>query len=342
MSKEPPKNSREKTKNLLLKLQDNICKGLENIDGKAKFTEESWLREEGGGGRSRVLKNGSIFEQAGVNFSEVHGKELPQSIISQRPEAKGHEWFATGTSMVLHPINPFIPTVHLNYRYFEAGPVWWFGGGADLTPYYPYLTDVRNFHKEHCNACDKVNKNLHKVFKPWCDEYFFLKHRNESRGIGGIFYDYQDGSGRIYKGDNKESKAYKESINIGELNLNWNNLFSLAENCGGAFLDSYQPIIEKRVNQNYTKEQREFQLYRRGRYVEFNLVWDRGTIFGLQTNGRTESILMSLPPLARWEYGYKAKRGSREDYLTKIFTKPQDWQNDKILEKFCMENNIFD
>ena len=299
MSKEPPKNSREKTKNLLLKLQDNICKGLENIDGKAKFTEESWLREEGGGGRSRVLKNGSIFEQAGVNFSEVHGKELPQSIISQRPEAKGHEWFATGTSMVLHPKNPFIPTVHLNYRYFEAGPVWWFGGGADLTPYYPYLTDVRNFHKEHCNACEKVNKNLHKVFKPWCDEYFFLKHRNESRGVGGIFYDYQDGSGRIYKGDNKESKAYKESINIGELNLNWNNLFSLAENCGGAFLDSYQPIIEKRVNQNYTKEQREFQLYRRGRYVEFNLVWDRGTIFGLQTNGRTESILMSLPPLAR-------------------------------------------
>ena len=342
MSKEPPKNSREKTKNLLLKLQDNICESLENTDGKAKFTEESWLREEGGGGRSRVLKNGSIFEQAGVNFSEVHGKELPQSIISQRPEAKGHEWFATGTSMVLHPINPFIPTVHLNYRYFEAGPVWWFGGGADLTPYYPYLTDVRNFHKEHCNACEKVNKNLHKVFKPWCDEYFFLKHRNESRGIGGIFYDYQDGSGRIYKGDNKESKAYKESINIGELNLNWNNLFSLAENCGGAFLDSYQPIIEKRVNQNYTKDQREFQLYRRGRYVEFNLVWDRGTIFGLQTNGRTESILMSLPPLARWEYGYKAKKGSREDYLTKIFTKPQDWQNDKNLEKFCMENNIFD
>ncbi len=342
MSKEPPKNSREKTKNLLLKLQDNICKGLENIDGKAKFTEESWLREEGGGGRSRVLKNGSIFEQAGVNFSEVHGKELPQSIISQRPEAKSHEWFATGTSMVLHPKNPFIPTVHLNYRYFEAGPVWWFGGGADLTPYYPYLTDVRNFHKEHRNACEKVNKNLYKVLKPWCDEYFFLKHRNESRGIGGIFYDYQDGSGRIYKGDNKESKAYKESINIGELNLNWNNLFSLAENCGGAFLDSYQPIIEKRVNQNYTKEQREFQLYRRGRYVEFNLVWDRGTIFGLQTNGRTESILMSLPPLARWEYGFKAKKGSREDYLTKIFTKPQDWQNDKILEKFCMENNIFD
>ncbi len=342
MSKEPPKNSREKTKNLLLKLQDNICKGLENTDGKAKFTEESWLREEGGGGRSRVLKNGSIFEQAGVNFSEVYGKQLPQSIISQRPEAKGHEWFATGTSMVLHPKNPFIPTVHLNYRYFEAGPVWWFGGGADLTPYYPYLTDIRNFHKEHSIACEKVNKNLHKVFKPWCDEYFFLKHRNESRGIGGIFYDYQDGSGNLYKGNNKESKAYKESLNVGELNLNWNNLFSLAENCGEAFLNSYQPIIEKRVTQNYTKEEREFQLYRRGRYVEFNLVWDRGTIFGLQTNGRTESILMSLPPLARWEYGYTAKKDSREDFLTTIFTKPQDWQNDRNLEKFCIENNIFD
>ncbi len=342
MSKEPPKNSREKTKNLLLKLQDNICKGLEITDGKAKFTEESWLREEGGGGRSRVLKNGSIFEQAGVNFSEVYGKELPQSIISQRPEAKGHEWFATGTSMVLHPKNPYIPTVHLNYRYFEAGPVWWFGGGADLTPYYPYLTDVRHFHKEHDTACGKVHKSLHRVFKPWCDEYFFLKHRDESRGIGGIFYDYQDGSGSIYKGNNKDGKAYKESSNIGEINLSWNNLFSLAENCGEAFLSSYKPIVERRVKQNYTKKEKEFQLYRRGRYVEFNLVWDRGTIFGLQTNGRTESILMSLPPLARWEYGYKAEPGSREDFLTKIFTKPQDWQNDKNLENFCLENNIFD
>ncbi len=244
--------------------------------------------------------------------------------------------------MVLHPKNPFIPTVHLNYRYFEAGPVWWFGGGADLTPYYPYLTDVRHFHKEHSKACGKVNKNLHKIFKPWCDEYFFLKHRNESRGVGGIFYDYQDGSGEIYKGNNKDGNAYKESIHIGELNLNWNNFFSLAKNCGEAFLSSYQPIIEKRVKQNYTNEEREFQLYRRGRYVEFNLVWDRGTIFGLQTNGRTESILMSLPPLARWEYGYKPRKESRENYLTRIFTKPQDWENDKNLEKFCLENNIFD
>ena len=342
MLKEPPTNSREKTKNLLLKLQDKICNGLEITDGKARFAEESWKRKEGGGGRSRVLKNGEVIEQAGVNFSEVYGQELPQSIISQRPEAKGHEWFATGTSMVLHPRNPFIPTVHLNYRYFEAGPVWWFGGGADLTPYYPYLSDVRHFHIEHRNACEKVDKNLHNVFKPWCDEYFFLKHRNESRGIGGIFYDYQDGSGLIYKGKETNGEAYKTSQNIGKLNLNWTNLFSLAENCGDAFLSSYQPIIEKRIQKNYTKQQREFQLYRRGRYVEFNLVWDRGTIFGLQTNGRTESILMSLPPLARWEYGYEAKKGTREDFLTSIFTKPQDWHNDKNLEEFCIQNNIFD
>tara|TARA_B100000902_G_C27315295_1_gene920947 strand:- start:18 stop:1046 length:1029 start_codon:yes stop_codon:yes gene_type:complete len=342
MLNQPPKNSREKTKNLLLKLQDKICDGLQNSDGKGKFHEESWERKEGGGGRSRVLKNGSIFEQAGVNFSEVHGKELPQSIISQRPEAKGHEWFATGTSMVLHPKNPFIPTVHLNYRYFEAGPVWWFGGGADLTPFYPYLADVRHFHKEHKNACEKIDSKLHKVFKPWCDEYFFLKHRNEARGIGGIFYDYQDGSGDIYKGNNKNGKAFQVSQDISSVNLNWDDLFSLADNCGQAFLPSYQPIIEKRSQQNFTKEQREFQLYRRGRYVEFNLVWDRGTIFGLQTNGRTESILMSLPPLVRWEYGYKAKKDSREDLLTSIFTKPQDWQNDKDLEDFCLKNNIFD
>jgi len=341
MSNEPPLKSREKTKNLLINLQEQICNGLERIDGKGKFIEESWLRPEGGGGKSRVLKDGVIFEQAGVNFSEVYGKELPESIISQRPEAKGHEWFATGTSMVLHPKNPFIPTVHLNYRYFEAGPVWWFGGGADLTPFYPYLSDVRNFHEQHLKACEKIDARLHKVFKPWCDEYFFLKHRNESRGIGGIFYDYQDGSGYLYRGKNKNGEANKISQEIGIVNLNWEKLYCLAENCGNAFLPAYEPIVHKRMNQNYSEQEREFQLYRRGRYVEFNLVWDRGTIFGLQTNGRTESILMSLPPLVRWEYGYKAKKNSREDLLTKVFTKPQDWMNDKNLEDLCLENNIF-
>ena len=342
MSNKPPLDSREKTKSLLIKLQEKICNNLEKIDSKGKFIEESWLRPEGGGGKSRVLKNGKIFEQAGVNFSEVYGKELPESIISQRPEAKGHDWFATGTSLVLHPKNPFIPTVHLNYRYFEAGPVWWFGGGADLTPYYPYLSDARHFHLEHRKACQKIDSNLHKVFKPWCDEYFYLKHRKESRGIGGIFYDYQDGTGNLYKGNNKKGKAYEISNSIGAIKLSWDSLFSLAENCGNAFLPAYEPIIHKRMNQMYSEKEREFQLYRRGRYVEFNLVWDRGTIFGLQTNGRTESILMSLPPLARWEYGFKTKDNSREDLLTKIFTKPQDWLNDKDLEQYCRERNIFD
>ena len=342
MLKTPPKNSRENIKNLLINLQEKICTELEGLDGKSKFKEESWVRPEGGGGKSRVLKNGNIFEQAGVNFSEVYGKELPPSIISQRPEAKGHEWFATGTSMVLHPKNPFIPTVHLNYRYFEAGPVWWFGGGADLTPYYPYLKDVRHFHKIHSKACEKINPKLHQVFKPWCDEYFFLKHRNESRGIGGIFYDYQDGEGLLYRGKEKNSIASKISAQIGAVELSWEDLYNLSENCGNAFLNAYQPIIEKRVKNNYSQSEREFQLYRRGRYVEFNLVWDRGTIFGLQTNGRTESILMSLPPLARWEYGFIAEKDSREELLTRIFTKPQDWHNDKKLESICHQFNIFD
>tara|TARA_B100000700_G_scaffold321792_1_gene421833 strand:+ start:1455 stop:2564 length:1110 start_codon:yes stop_codon:yes gene_type:complete len=338
----PPKDSRKKAKALLLGLQDEICSGLEDIDGTGKFTEESWERPEGGGGRSRVMKAGHIFEQGGVNFSEVEGKELPPSILNQRPEAKGHEWFATGTSMVLHPRNPYIPTVHLNYRYFEAGPVWWFGGGADLTPYYPFLEDARHFHKIHKNACDEINQDFHKVFKPWCDEYFFLKHRNETRGIGGIFYDYQDGSNKIYKGQNLNGLAANISNELGKIEHDWNDLFDLASSCGKAFLPSYLPIIEKRKNYNYGERERQFQLYRRGRYVEFNLVWDRGTIFGLQTNGRTESILMSLPPLARWEYGYKADENSREELLTKVFNKPQDWLNDSKLESICKPFNALD
>ncbi len=338
----PPSESRQRAKAFLLELQDTICSGLESIDGEGKFLEESWERPEGGGGRSRVMKEGKIFEQGGVNFSEVHGEELPPSIIKQRPEAKGHNWFATGTSMVLHPRNPYIPTVHLNYRYFEAGPVWWFGGGADLTPYYPYLSDTRHFHKVHKEACDSINPELHTIFKPWCDEYFFLKHRNESRGVGGIFFDYQDGSGCLYKGQDPNGIASITAKKLGELTLSWEELFSLAKACGGAFLPSYVPIIEKRQNQVFSEVERDFQLYRRGRYVEFNLVWDRGTIFGLQTNGRTESILMSLPPLARWEYGYKASVNSRESLLTDIFTKAQDWFTDKSLEEKCRPFDAID
>ncbi len=331
----PPTNSREKARELVLGLQDEICDGLEKLDGEGKFQEESWDRPEGGGGKSRVMREGKVFEQGGVNFSEVHGKELPPSILNQRPEAKGHPWFATGTSMVLHPHNPFIPTVHLNYRYFEAGPVWWFGGGADLTPFYPYLEDARHFHREHKKACDSINTNLHKIFKPWCDEYFFLKHRQETRGIGGIFYDYQNGSGKLYKGQNNQGTAHEASQSLGSEGLSWDQLFNLGKACGQAFLPAYGPIITKRKNQPYGENERQFQLYRRGRYVEFNLVWDRGTIFGLQTNGRTESILMSLPPLARWEYGYQAKPNSREALLTEIFTKPQDWLNDPKLDEIC-------
>nr|APP88380.1 coproporphyrinogen III oxidase [Paulinella micropora]AQX45147.1 coproporphyrinogen III oxidase [Paulinella micropora] len=333
----PPVNSRERVKTLLMGLQDKICSGLEQIDGEALFREDSWVRPEGGGGRSRVIRNGRIFEQGGVNFSEVEGDQLPPSILNQRPEAKGQHWFATGTSMVLHPRNPYIPTVHLNYRYFEAGPVWWFGGGADLTPYYGFLSDAQHFHRILKTACDSLNTNYYKVFKPWCDEYFYLPHRGETRGIGGIFYDYQDPSGILYRGQNSSGLAAAASEALSTISgpHNWEDLFTLTETCGNAFLPSYLPIIEKRQNSVYGEEERQFQLYRRGRYVEFNLVFDRGTIFGLQTNGRTESILMSMPPLVRWEYGYTAKVGSREHLLTEVFNRPQNWLEDPYLVQYC-------
>ena len=321
-------------KSLLMGLQDSICAGLEQLDGDGRFQEESWVRPEGGGGRSRVLREGALLEQGGVNFSEVQGENLPPSILNQRPEAAGHPWYAVGTSMVLHPRNPYIPTVHLNYRYFEAGPVWWFGGGADLTPYYPFLEDAKHFHQTLKGACDSVNPAYYPVFKPWCDEYFFLKHRNETRGIGGIFYDYQSPGGAIYKGpDAKGPAAAVGREQVPE--RDWESLFQLASACGNAFLPSYVPIAERRQGLSYGDRERQFQLYRRGRYVEFNLVFDRGTIFGLQTNGRTESILMSLPPLVRWEYGYSADPGSREALLTDVFTRPQDWLGDASLEQRC-------
>ncbi len=331
----PPADSRSRAKALLMGLQDSICAGLASLDGGADFEEQSWERPEGGGGRSRVMKDGRVFEQGGVNFSEVEGERLPPSILSQRPEAEGHRWFATGTSMVLHPRNPYVPTVHLNYRYFEAGPVWWFGGGADLTPYYPFLEDARHFHRTLKGACDGVDPAYYKVFKPWCDEYFFLKHRSETRGVGGIFYDYQDPGGVLYKGGDPEGPAAAASAAVGPLHQNWEQLFALASACGNAFLPSYVPIVERRHGLDWGDVERQFQLYRRGRYVEFNLVFDRGTIFGLQTNGRTESILMSLPPLVRWEYGYTPDEGSREALLTDLFTRPQNWLEDPSLEGRC-------
>jgi coproporphyrinogen III oxidase len=328
----PPSDSRERVSQFLKSLQDNICGGLEQLDGQGTFREDSWVREEGGGGRSRVIRDGGVFEQGGVNFSEVWGDDLPPSILVQRPEAKGHRFYATGTSMVLHPRNPFIPTVHLNYRYFEAGPVWWFGGGIDLTPYYPFEEDVVHFHTTLKNACDQHHPEYYPTFKLWCDEYFYLKHRQETRGVGGIFFDYQDLQGDLYPiaypGSGLDTAAAQRSKAAGPVKgRSWEDIFAFIQSCGNAFLPAYVPIAQRRQGMDYSDRQRDFQLYRRGRYVEFNLVYDRGTIFGLQTNGRTESILMSLPPLVRWEYNYQPEPGSSEARLYDIFLKPQDWVN---------------
>ena len=324
----PPSDSRERVSQFMRSLQDKICQGLEALEGGATFREDSWEREDGGGGRSRVLQNGRILEQGGVNFSEVWGNTLPPSILSQRPEAQGHGFYATGTSMVLHPRNPYIPTVHLNYRYFEAGPVWWFGGGADLTPYYPFAEDAAHFHRTFKAACDAHHAEYYPVFKRWCDEYFYLKHRGETRGVGGIFFDYQDASGKLYNGPSPTGPAAQYSDQVGGIGTrSWEDIFAFVQECGDAFLPAYTPIIERRQGLEYGDRERNFQLYRRGRYVEFNLVYDRGTIFGLQTNGRTESILMSLPPLVRWEYCYQPEPNSPEAELYETFLKPQDWAN---------------
>jgi len=328
VSTRPPEDSQARISAFMKELQESICAGLERIDGGGQFREDMWERPEGGGGRSRVIRNGNVFEQGGVNFSEVFGEKLPPSILKQRPEAEGHGFYATGTSMVLHPRSPYIPTVHLNYRYFEAGPVWWFGGGADLTPYYPFAEDAAHFHKTLKTACDRHHNEYYPVFKQWCDEYFYLKHRQEMRGVGGIFFDYQDGQGQLYRGPDPDGPAAEYSQKLGDIEpRDWESLFGLAQSCGQSFLPAYEPIVERRRGLEYGDRQRNFQLYRRGRYVEFNLVYDRGTIFGLQTNGRTESILMSLPPLVRWEYGYEPEPGTPEAQLYEEFLKPQDWAN---------------
>ncbi len=306
---------KEQASNFFAGLQDEICAAIEQLDGAATFRQDIWQREGGGGGRTRVLEGGSVFEKAGVNFSEVHGK-LDAAFAAKLPVGEGFEFSASGVSLVLHPLNPMVPTVHANFRHFERGSRGWFGGGADLTPYYPYLEDVIHFHRTLKEACDTFDAALYPKFKKWCDEYFFIKHRGETRGIGGIFFDYLTGEheGPLIDADEKRPE-HSRGIEF---------VFEMVQGLGRAFLPAYLPIAERRMNEPYTERERHFQLIRRGRYVEFNLVYDRGTQFGLETRGRAESILMSLPPLVRWEYDYRPEPGTREAEAWKFF-QPQEW-----------------
>jgi coproporphyrinogen III oxidase len=295
-------------KDYLLGLQDRICHGLEEEDGEARFREDKWERESGGGGRSRVLAEGAVFEQAGVNFSHVFGAGLPPSASAHRPELAGRSFQALGVSLVIHPRNPYVPTSHCNVRFFiatkpGAPPVWWFGGGFDLTPYYGFEEDARHWHATAHAACAPFGADHYARFKKWCDEYFFIKHRNEPRGVGGLFFD---------------------DLNEG----GFERVFAFTRSVGDHFLPAYRPIVAKRKHVSYGERERDFQLYRRGRYVEFNLVYDRGTLFGLQSGGRTESILMSLPPLVRWRYDWRPEPGSPEARLYEFFLQPRDWLAD--------------
>jgi coproporphyrinogen III oxidase len=290
-------------------LQARICAELESCDGGARFATDNWTRGDaasglGGGGCTRVLANGAVFEQGGVNFSQVEGKRLPPAATAHRPQLAGAPWTAIGVSLVLHPRNPYVPTTHLNVRWFQARPVdaepvWWFGGGFDLTPFYPFDEDIVHWHTIARELCAPFGADVYPRYKQWCDEYFFLKHRQETRGVGGLFFD---------------------DLNAWE----FERCFAFQRAVGDGFLDAYLPIVERRKATPFGEREREFQLYRRGRYVEFNLVYDRGTLFGLQSGGRTESILMSLPPRVRFEYAYTPPADSAEarlgDYL-----KPRDW-----------------
>ena len=292
-------------KNYLLDLQDRICRELAHEDGRAQFQEDAWQRAEGGGGRTRVLTEGAVFEQAGVNFSHVSGQQLPASATAHRPELAGRAWQALGVSLVIHPHNPYVPTSHANVRFFIAEksgsePVWWFGGGFDLTPFYPFEEDAIHWHHTAKTACEPFGADCYPRYKKWCDEYFFLKHRNETRGIGGLFF------------DDLHEPGFEPS-------------FGFMRSVGDHYLAAYLPIVQKRKHTAYGERERDFQLYRRGRYVEFNLVYDRGTLFGLQSGGRTESILMSLPPLVKWRYNWQPRPGTPEARLYDEFLKPRDW-----------------
>jgi coproporphyrinogen III oxidase len=287
---------RERAERYFRELQDTISARLAGLDGIG-FREDLWVREGGGGGRTRVLENGNVFEKAGVNFSAVAGN-LPEEFAAKIPRGTGTAFFATGISLVLHPGSPMIPTVHANFRYLEKGDAAWFGGGADLTPYYPFEEDARHFHRVLKASCDRHDPEFYPRFKKWCDEYFFLRHRGETRGIGGVFFDYLEGD--------------------------LERTFAFVRDIGSAFLEAYTPVVERRRGAPYGERHREYQLYRRGRYVEFNLLYDRGTIFGLETRGRTESILMSLPPVARWIYNFVPEPGSPEERSLEFF-KPREW-----------------
>ena len=289
----------------LLTIQDRISAAVEAEDTAARFREDSWKRQEGGGGRSRVLTDGAVFEQAGIGFSHVFGPGLPPSATVHRPDLAGRSFEALGVSLVFHPLNPYVPTTHMNIRFFIAekegeAPVWWFGGGFDLTPYYGFEEDAIHWHRVAREACAPFGPEIYPRYKKWCDEYFFLRHRQEPRGIGGIFFD--------------------------DLNeWGFERCFEFLQSVGDHLLAAYLPVVQRRKDMTYGERERDFQLYRRGRYVEFNLVWDRGTLFGLQSGGRTESILMSLPPLVRWRYDWHPEPGTPEARLYDEFLRPRDW-----------------
>jgi coproporphyrinogen III oxidase len=290
----------------LTDLQDRLCAAFESSDGSKQFREDSWDRPEGGGGRTRVLEGGGVFEKGGVNFSHVHGDSLPPAASARRPELAGRSFQALGVSVVMHPVNPYVPTSHANVRFFQAEkageePIWWFGGGFDLTPYYPFDEDCKHWHQVAHDLSAPFGESVYSDYKRWCDEYFYLRHRNETRGIGGLFFDDLNEWGF------EKSFAYMQAV-------------------GNGYLEAYRPIVDKRKRTAFGQREVDFQRYRRGRYVEFNLVYDRGTLFGLQSGGRTESILMSLPAVAHWRYDYQPGVASAEGRLAE-YLKPRDWMN---------------
>ncbi len=297
-------------KDYLTDLQDRICAGLEQADGGGRFHEDSWEHAAGGGGRSRVMADGAVFEKAGINFSHVRGAELPPSATANRPELAGRGFAAMGVSLVIHPHNPYVPTSHANVRFFvaekpDAAPVWWFGGGFDLTPYYGFEEDAIHWHQVARSACEPYGDDLYPRFKKWCDEYFWIKHRNEPRGVGGLFFDDLNDGG-------------------------FDRCFAIMQSIGNHYLPAYLPIVARRKSAANGERERNFQLYRRGRYVEFNLVYDRGTLFGLQSGGRTESILMSLPPLVAWHYDWQPEPGTPEARLYEEFLRPREWADETL------------